>query len=196
MRPRLSLRGAAIGAPAAAGFTIGRLLIGAAPYGMRSLGPWLARAPTPVNKSTAAAAAPSSTPSAADQSGPPPARLLLEADTGQRATGIFLVENTRHDRVSAELTISAFVDGAGRLASPAIGFSPSEICLEPGEHVLVRVVALVDQALEPNVRYLAEIAIPGLSSSRVPIAVCRRVGRPAPTDDGRMPLETTIASQP
>jgi len=32
----------------------------------------------------------------------------------------------------------------------------------------IHVVALVDQALEPDVRYLAEISIPGLSDSRCP----------------------------
>jgi len=50
----------------------------------------------------------------------------------------------------------------------------------------IHVVALVDQALEPDVRYLAEISIPGLSDTRVAIAVCRRVGRTAARDHRRM----------
>jgi hypothetical protein len=50
----------------------------------------------------------------------------------------------------------------------------------------IHIVALVDQALEPDVRYLAEISIPGLSDTRVPIAVCRRVGRTAARDHRRM----------
>jgi hypothetical protein len=78
--------------------------------------------------------------------------------------------------------------GITEIPKLSIGLEPLTIePLKPGEHVLVHVVALVDQALEPDVRCRAEIRIPGLSDSRVPIPACRRVGRTAARDNRRMP---------
>jgi hypothetical protein len=78
--------------------------------------------------------------------------------------------------------------GITEIPELSIGLDPLTIePLKPGEHVLVHVVALADQALEPDVRDRAEISIPGLSDSRVPIAVCRRERRTAATDNRRMP---------
>lgn len=79
---------------------------------------------------------------------------------------------------------------AGITEIPKLSIGPDPLTsepLKPGEHVLVHLVALVDQALEPDVCYRAEISIPGLSGSRVPIAVCRRGGRTAARDNRRMP---------
>jgi len=190
MSPRLDLRRAVMGAATEIGRTIGRMLLDAPRcYGRALRLPLkLADAITLREPPNAAGPARSEDGTGAAQGGQPPSRLLLEAETGRQASGIFLVENTRRECVSGQFSMSGFADGTGRPANPPIMFSPSEIRLEPGEHVLVHVVALVDQALEPDVRYLAEISIPGLSDTRVPIAVCRRVERAAlARDNRRMP---------
>ncbi len=109
------------------------------------------------------------------QGGRPAGRtMVVEAEAGKRGLGVFLVENTTAQRVSAPVGVSAFVDGSGREARPAVRFSPDAVTLEPGDQVLVQVAAAVDETLEPEVRYRAEISIPGLSETRIPIVVRRR----------------------
>jgi hypothetical protein len=92
--------------------------------------------------------------------------VLLEAAVGKPGLGVFLVENLTAEPVSGP---------AGEQVPSALRFSPDKIALEPGDQVLVQVAAAVDQALEPGVRYRAEISIPGLSGVSVPIVVRRRL---------------------
>lgn len=187
MPGQLNLRRAVIDAPTEIGRTIGRALIVTARYGRTlRLSPKLADAITfdqPPQPPNAASPVPSPEPSGAVKGVQQPPRLLLEAEAGHHASAIFLVENIRPEWVSGQFSVSGFLDPTGRRASPTIRFSPSEIRLEPGEQTLVQVVALIDKALEPDVRYLAEISIPGLSDSRVTIAACRRVGRADSSDN-------------
>ena len=115
---------------------------------------------------------------------PPSARraertVLLEPAAGKPGLGVFLVENLTADPVSAEIAVSPLSGPAGEQVAPALRFSPGTIALEPGDQVLVQVAAAADEALEPGVRYRAEISIPGLSGIRVPIVVRRR-----PAEDG------------
>ena len=105
--------------------------------------------------------------------------VLLEAAAGKAGLGVFLVENLTAEPVSAEIAVSPLSGPAGELGPPALRFSPERIALEPGEQMLVQVAAAIDEALEPGVRYRAEISIPGLSGIRVPIVVRRR-----PAEDG------------
>lgn len=101
--------------------------------------------------------------------------VLLEAAAGKPGLGVFLVENLTAEPVSAEIAVSPLSGPAGEQVPSALRFSPDKIALEPGDQVLVQVAAAVDQALEPGVRYRAEISIPGLSGVRVPIVVRRRL---------------------
>jgi hypothetical protein len=110
---------------------------------------------------------------------PPSARraertVLLEPAAGKPGLGVFLVENLTADPVSAEIAVSPLSGPAGEQVAPALRFSPETIALEPGDQVLVQVAAAADEALEPGVRYRAEISIPGLSGIRVPIVVRRQ----------------------
>jgi hypothetical protein len=100
--------------------------------------------------------------------------VLLEAAAGKAGLGVFLVENLTTEPVSAEIAVSPLSGPAGELGPPALRFAPERIALEPGDQVLVQVAAPIDEALEPGVRYRAEISIPGLSGVRVPIVVRRR----------------------
>lgn len=102
--------------------------------------------------------------------------IVIEATAGRSGLGVFMVENTTARKVSAPVGVSAFVDASGREVHPEVKFSPAEVTLEPGDQVLVQVAAAVDETLEPDVRYRAEITIPRLSGAGIPIVVRRRPG--------------------
>jgi hypothetical protein len=203
MRAGLNVRQPMIGAPNEIGRTIGRVLIVMPRYCKRAfqLSLKLAHSVTlakPAGVTMAAARdeapgaapngvtpAPSTEQTATGRRGQQPPGLLLEAETDGHAAGIFLVENARPERVCGQLGVSGFADGMGRRAGPTISFSPSEISLEPGEQVLVHVAALIDQSFEPEVRYLAEVSIPGLSHAGVSITVRRRASEQTDMSDPR-----------
>jgi hypothetical protein len=102
--------------------------------------------------------------------------ILVEATAGSTGFGVFMVENTTAQKVSAPVDVSAFVDPSGREIRPELKVSPDVVTLEPGDQVLVQVAAVVDRKLEPDVRYRGEISIPRLSGARIPIVVRRRPG--------------------
>jgi hypothetical protein len=108
--------------------------------------------------------------------------MVLEAAAGDRALGVFLVENRLQSRVSAPIMASAFTDPEGREFRPGLVFEPEVVTLDPGEQLLVRVAALLDEPLLPEVDYRGELTIPGLSGSRVKLVLRQRPapGPPAP----------------
>jgi hypothetical protein len=107
---------------------------------------------------------------------PPRSTIVVEAASGRSGLGVFMVENTTAQKVSAPVGVSAFVDADGREIRPAVAFSPDVVSLEPGDQVLVQVAAAVDDTLEPGVRYTGVISIPSLSEAGIPIVVRRRAG--------------------
>jgi hypothetical protein len=111
-----------------------------------------------------------------DRPQPPgaPRTILLEAAAGESAVGVFLVENTTVQVLSGPVQVSSFVDEQGREVRPAIAFRPDVVVLDPGDQSVVQVAAAVDETFEAEVRYRAEISVPGLSETRVPIVVRRR----------------------
>jgi hypothetical protein len=104
---------------------------------------------------------------------PAPKAMAIEAAAGTAGVGFFLVENSTAESVSTSFDLSALADGAGREVSPTVRFSPDKVTLEPGDQALVALAVVVDETLEPDVRYGGEVTIPGLVSSRVPISVRR-----------------------
>ena len=108
------------------------------------------------------------------ESGEPVASQVLARKSG---LGVFMVENTTMRPVSGPLGVSPFADEAGREVEPTVRFAPDVVSLDPGDQVLVQVAAVVDESLEPGVRYTGEISIPQLSGMRIPLVVRRR-GRP------------------
>ncbi len=133
---------------------------------------------------TGRAARPSA-PSAADPAPPreapprPPAErqdpvLVLEAEAGNAALGVFMVENLLGSKVSAPVTTTPFADSEGREVQPDLSFDPDVITLEPGEQMLVRVAAAIDEAFEPDVAYRGEVSVPGPVGTRVPLVLRRR----------------------
>jgi len=114
---------------------------------------------------------------AAPETPRPPKRtavMVLEEAAGKTAVGVFLVENNLGREVAERPVSSAFVDAAGRKVEPALRFDPEAVALAPGEQLLVRVMAVIDETLEPEVRYQGEVTIPGLTSTAIPIVLRRR----------------------
>jgi hypothetical protein len=103
-----------------------------------------------------------------------PPTILVEAEAGQSATGVFLLENTTSQQLAIPVSVSSFHDPDGREVEVAVAFRPDTILLDPADQLVVQVTAAVDETLEPDVRYHAEISVPGLSATRIPIVVRRR----------------------
>lgn len=110
-----------------------------------------------------------------------PAVMVLEAESGSSALGVFLVGNSMTGEVSATIKPSAFLDENGHEAKVAFAFDPAVIHLHPAEQLLVRVSAVIDSSLEPGVRYRGELSIPELQGTRVPAIVRRRPASPGTT---------------
>jgi hypothetical protein len=100
--------------------------------------------------------------------------ILVEAEAGQLGLGVFLVENTTTQQMSIPLSASPFVDAEGREVHAQVTFRPNVATLDPGDQLAVQVAVAVNETLEPDVRYRAEIGVPGLSETRIPIVVRRR----------------------
>ena len=113
-------------------------------------------------------------PAAPAPASPPPAVMVLEAESGGTAIGVFLVENLLAEKVAAPVSASAFVGPDGREAAVPLAFDPEVVMLEPGEQILVRVTAQVGPDLEEEVSYRAELAVPGVTGTKVPIVARRR----------------------
>jgi hypothetical protein len=102
--------------------------------------------------------------------------ILVEAEAGESGIGVFLVENTTQRQVSTPVSVSSFLAPDGREVHPDVEFRPETITLDPGDQLVVQVAVAVDETLAPDVRYHAQISVPELSNTRIPIAVRRRPG--------------------
>jgi hypothetical protein len=111
--------------------------------------------------------------SASEAQGPVPT-IVLEAEAGGHAMGVFLVENVLSHTVSARIVVSSFVDPSGREVQPPIRIEPETITLESQEQILVRVLAGIEDSLSPATDYRAEIRVPDLPGTRVPLVLRRR----------------------
>ncbi len=101
--------------------------------------------------------------------------ILVEAEAGQTAVGLFLVENTTPEQLSVQVSVSTFLGPDGREVDPAVAFRPDMIVLESGDQLAVQVAVMIDETLDADVRYRGEISVPGLSNTRIPVVVRRRV---------------------
>jgi hypothetical protein len=121
-------------------------------------------------------------PGTARAAAPPPATgaihgaptIVLEAEGGAEAGGVFLVENRLSRTVSTAAVGCSFADPSGRAIQPALRFVPGVVTLEPGGRTLVQVFATVSADLEPETPYRGEIRVPGLSEHGIPALLRRR----------------------
>jgi hypothetical protein len=118
-----------------------------------------------------------SSPLARDTVGRPETQptILIEAEAGKAGVGVLLVENRGPKRVSAVATASTVVDPSGRQMPVEISFEPHTLELAPAEQAVVQILVIVDDSLEPGIRYVATVSLPGLSDHAVPLVVRRRV---------------------
>lgn len=124
--------------------------------------------------------------------------MVLEGEAGGTVLGVFLVENNLGREISATVVASPFADASGRTIQPAMKFDPESIVLRSGEQLLVRVMALIEETLEPEVRYLGQFTIPGLTGTRVPVVLRRRRAQEqaAPQQASEDVPPTATAEQP
>ena len=109
---------------------------------------------------------------------PSTATLVLEAEAGNEAQGVFMVENRLARTVSTAVVTSAFADRSGRAVRPALRIMPGVVTLEPGGRTLVQLYAAVSDDLDADVDYRGEVTVPGLSDNVIPVVLRRRTGRP------------------
>ncbi|SRR5581483_11855552 len=100
--------------------------------------------------------------------------MVLEAEAGKEALGVFLIENHLSDNIATRVVPSAFFDKSHNEARPVFSFDPESVILRPGEQVLVRVKVQIDNSFTPDVRYEGYLTIPELTGTRVPIVLRRR----------------------
>lgn len=105
---------------------------------------------------------------------PPPRVLVLEAASGETASGTFAITNHLSTVVSTHVTTAPFADVNGRPKDIAFVFTPADIQLEPAEQLLVQVTTKIGDDLLPGVRYRGEFTVPDLSGAGIPVIVRRR----------------------
>lgn len=106
--------------------------------------------------------------------------MVLEGEAGGGALGVFMVENHLEHEVSGRVVASTFVDPDGHEVRPTLTFDPAVVTLAPGEQLLVRIGAVIGEALEPGIRYRGELTIPELQGTRIPVVLRRRPGGEGP----------------
>ncbi len=100
--------------------------------------------------------------------------MVLEAESGKEALGVFLVENHLKHDIAASAVASHFVDVSQNEIKPTFVFDPETVTLRPGEQSLVRVTVQIDDTFAPDVRYEGFLHIPELPESKVRMVLRRR----------------------
>jgi hypothetical protein len=103
-----------------------------------------------------------------------PVAMVLEAEPGSVALGVFLVENHHDAPVDSAVVASFFKNPAGVAVQPTLTFDPPRVVLKPGEQILVRVSTTIGTELEPDTRYAGEFAVPGLKGTSIPVILRSR----------------------
>ena len=107
--------------------------------------------------------------------------MVLEAESGKEALGVFLVENHLDHSISTRVVPSSFSDGVRNEIKPAFTFDPEAVSLLSGEQVLVQVKVQINDTFAPDVSYHGSVYIPELTGSTVRIVLRRRSVAPEGT---------------
>jgi hypothetical protein len=107
--------------------------------------------------------------------------MVLEAESGREALGVFLVENHLDHSISTRVVPSSFFDAVRNEINPSFVFDPEAVSLRSGEQVLVRVKVQIDDTFAPDVSYQGSVNIPELTGSSVRIVLRRRSVAPEGT---------------
>src|SRR5690606_28340363 len=99
--------------------------------------------------------------------------LVLEAEKGGEAQGMFLIENKLERVVSTAVVVSAFTNPSGRAVQPTLRVEPGVVTLPPGGRTLVQIFVTIDDTLEADIPYRGEVNVPGLAESGIPVLLRR-----------------------
>lgn len=105
---------------------------------------------------------------------PSPAPILLEGKAGDRAFGLFVVENNLSQKISARLEVGRVVGPGGSEIKPVVRFTPGVITLATQEQVVAKVTVHISSKLVADMRYQGEILVPGIPGARIPIVIRRK----------------------
>jgi hypothetical protein len=120
-----------------------------------------------------AAPAPEASLAAAVRRRPVNATMVLEGKAGSTAVGMFVVENSGHERISGELAVPSLADAEGREMRATVAFEPAHVTLEPGEQTVVQASATIARSLKTGLDYRGEVRVPGLAGTSIPLVVRR-----------------------
>lgn len=104
----------------------------------------------------------------------PQVTMVLEAEPGAVAQGVFLVENHLDTDVDSPVLASGFKDSAGVEIRPLFKFDPPQIVLKRREQILVRVTVRIGDDIKPDTRYVGQFSIPGLRGTSIPVVLRSR----------------------
>jgi hypothetical protein len=109
--------------------------------------------------------------------------VVLEGAAGEEVRGAFVVTNDLPRPAVAPVMVSPFRDERGDETTIPLRVEPGLVRLEPGARAVVQVVATVSEAVREGARYGAELSVPELSATRIPVLL-RRTARAAPPEEG------------
>lgn len=124
--------------------------------------------------SSAQSSSPNSQTGSAPANSAKSAVMVMEAEAGSVAQGVFMVENRLNTEVDSTVVASFFKDPAGVAVQPAFAFDPPRVALKPHEQILVSVSTTIGPDLEPDTRYVGEFVVPGLKGTSVPVVLRSR----------------------
>jgi hypothetical protein len=109
---------------------------------------------------------------------PPPrqATILLEAEAGHTAIGLFVIANDLDHEILAQPIALPIRDSLGTAPLPQLVFEPTTVRLAPRERMVIKVMATIDRSLQEDVSYRCEIVVPALDATRIPVVIRRRPG--------------------
>jgi hypothetical protein len=100
--------------------------------------------------------------------------MVFDAEAGQPAIGVFMVENHLPHEVGATIAVSKLVDPSGNVLDLPFLFDPAFVSLKSREQVFVHATVVISEWQKPEVSYSGQISIPELGGTSVPILVRRR----------------------
>jgi len=116
------------------------------------------------------------------------ATMVMEAEDGAEAVGVFMVENLLPRPVTAIPAASDLLGENGSRLKSFLVFQPASITLAPGQQTLVRILASFGPKMKPGVRYHSKITVPGLLGTSIPLALIRKESANSP--DATNPTKT------
>jgi hypothetical protein len=100
--------------------------------------------------------------------------MVMEAEDGAEAVGVFMVENLLPRPVTAVPAASDLLGENGTRLKSFLVFEPASITLAPGQQTLVRILASFGPKMKTGVRYNSTITVPGLLGTSIPLALIKK----------------------